>query len=390
LLITPCSELIIKFFLFKRLEVLYHMGVKLKDLVVREPIEFSKLAGKIIAVDAPNIIMSLFNFARKNPDGSRAGLILDRTQRPISHLYGLLYRTNFFYSKKIFPIFCFDGLDSDLKKLKTKDRLNDFLFTEKLYKTLLQSGNKQNARQIAMSREYMWPNIIKESKQLLGALGVPLINSPASAESQCAQLVKDRVVHFSNSQDFDSLLFGCPKTLQNLSKSLKRKVHGRWKYQKITPVTIDLKQSLQRLKIDQFQLVDMAILIGNDYYQGVKQIGPKHAHKFLLKHKRLEKVIQEEKKTYDFSSLTPDIISKVRKIFLLPEVIGRHQDIRWNYPNEQKSLSLLCEDHHLNKERVKTNLEKFSTNFEKCQTHFENQKTKHKTVQNTLDQVISY
>ena len=365
------------------------MGVKLQDLVIRNAIDFSKLAGKIIAIDAPNIIMSLFNFARKNSDGSRAGLILDRTQRPISHLYGLLYRTNFFYSKKMFPIFCFDGLDSDLKKLKTKDRLNDFLFTEKLFRSLLQSGNKQNARQIAMSKEYMWPNIVKESKQLLGALGVPCINSPASAESQCAQLVKDKVSHYSNSQDFDSLLFGCPRTIQNLSKSRKRKVHGRWTYQKIAPVQINLKESLKKLNVNQFQLVDMAILIGNDYFKGIKNIGPKHAHKFLLKHKSLERVIQEEKGAYDFSLFTSGIISKVRKIFLLPEVINRYQDIRWNYPNEQKSFLLLCEDHHLNAERVQKNLGAFSTNFEKCQKYFDAHKNNRRTVQNTLQQVIS-
>ena len=77
------------------------MGVKLQDIVLRNKIEIPKLAGKVIAVDAPNIIMSLFNFARKNRDGTYAGLILDRTQRPISHLYGLLYRINFFYSKNL-------------------------------------------------------------------------------------------------------------------------------------------------------------------------------------------------------------------------------------------------------------------------------------------------
>jgi len=365
------------------------MGVKLRDLVTRTEINFSKLAGKIIAIDAPNIIMSLFNFARKNPDGSKAGLILDRTQRPISHLYGLLYRTSFFYSKKIFPIYCFDGLDSDLKKLKTKDRLNDFLFTERLFRSLLRSGNKQTARQIAMSKEYMWPNIIKESKQLLGELGVPCIISPASAESQCAQLVKDKVAHYSNSQDFDSLLFGSPRTIQNLSKSLKRKVHGRWTYQKISPVQINLKESLKKLEVNQFQLVDMAILIGNDYFSGVRNIGPKHAHKFLLKYKNLETVISEEKNNYDFSLLTPNIISKVRKIFLLPEVISRYQDIRWNYPNERKTFSLLCEDHHLNKERVEKNLDKFSIHFEKCQKYFDASKNNRRTVQHTLHKVIS-
>ena len=44
------------------------MGVKLKEIITRKEAEFQKLAGKIIAVDAPNIIMSLFNFSRKNPD----------------------------------------------------------------------------------------------------------------------------------------------------------------------------------------------------------------------------------------------------------------------------------------------------------------------------------
>ena len=362
------------------------MGVKLQDLVVRKPLEFSKLAGKIVAVDAPNVIMSLFNFARKNPDGSRAGLILDRTQRPISHLYGLLYRINFFYSKKIFPIFCFDGLDSELKKLKTKDRLNDFIFTKKLYESTLLSGNRESARKIALSKEYLWPNIIEESKQLLGALGTPYISSPASAESQCAQLVKDRVAHYSNSQDFDSLLFGCPRQVQNLSKSLRRKVQGRWKYQKVVPVVINLKENLKRLGIDQFQLVDIGILIGNDYFSGIRKIGPKHAYKFVKNYKSLVKVIRQEKNNYDFSSLSRELIAKVRKIFLLPEVITQYPNLNWSLPNEQQTLSLLCEEHYLNRERVQNNLAKLLANFDKCRDYFEKQKAKPRAVQKTLDQ----
>ena len=365
------------------------MGVKLQDLVIRNAIDFSKLAGKIIAVDAPNVIMSLFNFARKNPDGSQAGFILDRTQRPISHLYGLLFRINFFYSKKIFPIFCFDGLDSNLKKLKTKDRLNDFLFTEKLYRSLIQSGNRENAKQIALSKEYMWPNIIKESKQLLGALGIPYMSSPASAESQCAQLVKSKMAHYSNSQDFDSLLFGCPQTIQNLSKSLRRKVQGRWKYQKITPVTIDLKENLKMLGIDQFKLVDMALLIGTDYFPGIRNIGPKHAYKFIKKHRCIENVLKEEKENYNFSALSSEIIRNVRKIFLLPEVLTEYPNLSWNFPSEQQTLNALCENHHLNRERVENNLKKLVTNYERCQGFFSNKMKNPPKKQETLDTIFS-
>jgi flap endonuclease-1 len=363
------------------------MGVKLQDIVLRNKIEVTKLAGKVIAVDAPNIIMGLFNFARKNPDGSYAGLILDRTQRPISHLYGLLYRINFYYSKKIFPIFCFDGLDSELKKIKTKDRLNDFRFTQKLYKSAYQSGNRQLVRQIAMSKEYLWPNIIKESKQLLGALGVPYVNAPASAESQCAQLVKDKIAHFSNSQDFDSLLFGCPRMVQNLSKSLRRKVQGKWRYEKVTPYLINLKENFKRLEIDQFHLVDMAILIGNDYFPGIKNIGPKHALKFIKNYRNLEKTIKNEREHYDFSTLTQEIIMKVRKIFLLPEVLTQHEDLFWNIPSEQKIDTLLCEEHYLNRERVQNNVLKLINNFEKCRAYFQSNTNDSVVVQKTLDQL---
>jgi flap endonuclease-1 len=360
------------------------MGVKLQDLIDQKRIEFSDLTGKIIAVDAPNIIMGLFNFARKNPDGSYAGLILDRTQRPISHLYGLLYRVNFYYSKKIFPIFCFDGRDSDLKKLVTKDRLKDFRFTQRWYQQAMQNGDIDSARNIALSKEYLWQNVIKESKLLLNALGVPYIGSPASAESQCAHLVKQGIAHYSNSQDFDSLLFGCPRLVKNLSKSLRRKVQGKWTYNKITPLEVNLHKNLRKLVIDQFQLVDLGLMVGTDYFSGIKGIGPKKALFYIQQYKQIETVISKLRYNYDFNMLTPVIIKKVRKIFLFPEVTSSHQDFYWNFPVKSSVLNLLCYDHHLDKTRVETNLDKVVYNYKRCRTFFLRSKDTPKFVQKTL------
>lgn len=357
------------------------MGVKLQTIIVQKKIDYQDLAGKIITVDAPNIIMGLFNFARKNTDGTYGDVILDRTQRPISHLYGLLYRVNFYYSKNIFPIFCFDGKVSELKKIITKDQLKDFIFTQRWYEEAMRNGNKELARQIALSKEYMWQNIIEESKELLGTLGVPYIESPASAESQCAHLVKKGVADYSNSQDFDSLLFGCPQIIQNLSKSLRRKVQGKWQYHKIHPVQIDLQKNLGNLHISLFQLVDIGILIGTDYVPGVIGIGPKKALQLIRKYKSLENLILKEYNTYDFSNLTPKIIKKVRKIFLLPEVNESFQNLYWNLPSKSNIMSLLCEEHHLNKERVESNLDKLVKNYEKCRDYFIFQRKKPKRIQ---------
>ncbi len=362
------------------------MGVKLQEIIIRKQVAFQDLAGKIIAVDAPNIIMGLFNFARKNPDGTYAGLILDRTQRPISHLYGLLYRMNFYYYKNIFPIFCFDGRDSELKKLITKDQLNDFRFTQIWYEQALKNENKELARQIALSREYLWQNIILESKQLLSALGVPYIESPASAESQCAYLVKQRITDYSNSQDFDSLLFGCPFLVQNISKSLRRKVQGRWKYHKIIPQTINFQENLDNLGITIFQLVDIGLLIGTDYFPGIHGLGPKKALTLIRKHKQIEQVMANEKENYNFGELTPELIKKVRKIFLFPIVNENIEEITWNPPDKSRVFSRLCEEHFLNQERVRNNLDKFEKNYEKCRNFFIYERNQPKSIQLTLDQ----
>ncbi len=364
------------------------MGVKLQNIIVRKQLEYQDLKGKIIAIDAPNIIMGLFTFARKDSDGTDAGLILDRTQRPISHLYGLLYRVNFYYSKRIFPIFCFDGKVSELKKVITKDQLKDFIFIRKWYKEAISQHNRDLARKIALSKEYMWQNIIEESKQLLGALGIPFIDSPASAESQCAFLVKQKIANFSNSQDFDSLLFGCPYVIQNLSKSLKRKIQGKWRYKKIQPVSIDLQKNLKNLGISIFQLIDIGILVGIDYFPGIDGIGSKKALQLIRKYKSIETLILKEYNNYDFGELNPDIIKKVRKIFLFPHINEQIDNIFWNPANKTRVLSLLCEEHYLNKERVEKNLDIFEKNYTASREFFIHQRQKPRKFQITLDNLL--
>ncbi|MHA2339344.1 MAG: hypothetical protein ACXACX_18730 [Candidatus Hodarchaeales archaeon] len=230
----------------------------------------------------------------------------------------------------------------------------------------------------------MWNNIIQESKELLGALGVPYIESPASAESQCAYLVKQSIANYSNSQDYDSMLFGCPSLLQNLSKSLRRKVQGKWKYNKITPELISLKKTLRRIEITQFQLVDIGLLIGTDYFSGIRGLGPKKSVSLIKKYGQIENIIIKEKNNYDFSSLSPEIITKVRKLFLFPEVVSGNS-FYWNYPNQSLVLKLLCEEHFLNKERVTNNLSRLSAYYEKCKDYFQKAKKIPRSIQLTLD-----
>jgi flap endonuclease-1 len=360
------------------------MGIKLHKLIEKKAIEISELEGKIIAVDAPNIIYGLLKFVYKNNQYDENNVMTDRTGRPFSHLYGLLFRVKFYYTKRIFPIFCFDGRDSELKRRITKDLLNDFLFTDKRYQDAIKRGDTGLAKRIALSKEYFWPNILRESKQLLGVMGVPYIESPAAAEAQCAQLVKDRIAHYSNSQDFDSLLFGCPNIVQNLSKSLRRKEKGRWTYQKIKPQVINLQKNMQKLNLDQFQLVDLAFLIGTDYFSGIKGIGPKNALELIKRHTTIEEIKYRQGSKYDFSKLTTNIINRVRKIFLMPEVLTIQENLYWNPPNKDAIFNLMCKEHNLNPNTVQNNLKKLVYNYNRCRKIFDYNRTHSKKIQKKL------
>lgn len=50
-------------------------------------------------------------------------------------------------------------------------------------------------------------------------MGVPVVDAASEAESQCAELVKKKVVWGMASEDMDSLTFGTPFLLRHLTKS---------------------------------------------------------------------------------------------------------------------------------------------------------------------------
>ena len=78
---------------------------------------------------------------------------------------------------------------------------------------------------------------------------------------------------------------------------------------------------------------------------------------------------------------------KVRKIFLFPD-INESNDLIWTPPNKTGVLSLLCKEHHLNKERVEKNLKKFDKSYHECREYFEFTKNRIRIKQATLENML--
>ncbi len=319
------------------------MGVKkISDLVSGEIIELSNLSRKKLAVDAFNIIYQ-FLASIRGYDGS---LLTDLEGKVTSHLSGLLYRNAKLLQHGINLAYIFDGEPSKLKREELRRR------AEKKQKAIAEleeakeRGDMERVQIVAKRTSVLTKDMIKDAKKLLELLGIPVIDAPQDGEAQAAYMAQKKDVWAVASQDFDSLLFGAPSLVRNLTLSGRRKLPRSNRY--IT-VNIELYNNfdvLKFLKLTREQLVDVGILIGTDFNpDGVKGVGPKTAYKFISKYGSIEEVLKNEK-----IELNADY-QEIREIFLNPTVTDDYS-LEFRTIDVDGVIQFMCEEHNFDKNRV--------------------------------------
>ncbi len=328
------------------------MGVDIGDLFKQEKISFKDLHDRVIVIDAYNVIHQFLSSIRQ-----RDGTPLKNAKGEItSHLTGLLHRTANMVEARIRLVYVFDGKPHPLKAKTLEERQKRKEIAEKEWKEALEAGDMVKARIKAQQTSRVTDEIIQQSKELLGALGIPYIQSPSEGEAQASYMVKKGDAYAVGSQDFDCLLVGSPILVRNLTSSGRRKLPGKEAYTKINPQQIRLKSNLKSLGITQKQLVDMAILIGTDFNKGVRGIGPKKSLNLIKKNGNVENVLA----TIGGENIpTIDEIKEIRKIFLKPNTTDDYS-LEWPGSDNEKVLKILCDKHQFSIERVEPILEKFS------------------------------
>ena len=115
----------------------------------------------------------------------------------------------------------------------------------------------------------------------------------------------------------------------------------------LEPELVALREFLEKHGMAREQLVDLAMLVGTDFNQGVKGIGPKKVLKLIRVHGRLENLPDEVK------IKLPRNYEEVRKVFLEPDVYGNYE-ISYGELQEQGTYDFLCEGRDFSRERVRT------------------------------------
>ncbi len=328
------------------------MGVDIGDLFRWEKISFDDLRDRIIAIDAHNVLYQFLSSIRQR-DGTP---LKDSKGQITSHLSGLFHRTANMVEAKIRPVYVFDGKPHPLKAKTLEERRKRKEQAEKEWKEALKAGDLEKARSKAQQTSRLNDEMIDQSKELLKALGIPFIQAPGEGETQASIMVKKGDAFAVGSQDYDCLLVGSLVLVRNLTSSGRRKLPGKEAYAEVFPRQIRLKSNLKTLGITHKQLVDMAILIGTDFNDGIWGIGPKKSLKLIKKNGNIENVIA----TIDSENApSSEEIKEIRKIFLKPDVIDDYELV-WNVPNSEKVIKILCDNHHFSRERVEPVLQKYS------------------------------
>lgn len=327
------------------------MGVDIGSLFKKEEISLKDLRDRIIVIDTHNVLHQFLSIIRGR-DGSP---LKDSEGRITSHLSGLFYRTANLIESRIKPVYIFDGEAPSFKAKTLQDRKERKIKAEEEYKKALEEGDLKKARIKAQQTSKVTDEIVIQSKELLKYLGIPFIQAPEEGEAQASYIVKKDHAFATASQDFDCLLIGAPILVRNLTMSGRRKLPGKNAYAKISPELIRLKPNLERLGISQEQLVDMAILIGTDFNEGIKGIGPKKALQLIKKNGNVENVFAT---IGDSNALSFEEIKEIRELFLNPKVT-KNYEIKWNNPDEEKAKDFLCEKHKFSEKRVNNTLKKY-------------------------------
>ncbi|EJF63321.1 PIN domain-like protein [Dichomitus squalens LYAD-421 SS1] len=326
--------------------------------------EIKTLFGRKVAIDAS---MSIYQFliAVRQKDGE---LLTNDAGETTSHLMGFFYRTIRMVENGIKPAYVFDGKPPELKSGVLSKRFEKREEAKEDGEEAKETGTAEDVdrfsrRTVKVTREHN-----EECRKLLTLMGIPFVVAPSEAEAQCAELARGGKVYAAGSEDMDTLTFGAPILLRHLTFSEARK----------TPISeISLEKALEGLEMDMSQFTELCILLGCDYLEPIKGVGPKGALKLLREHGTLGKVVAHlREKAAEKEDAGEDGGKKkkggvqipdewpweaAKALFSKPDVTPADElELEWKSPDIEGLVDFLVKEKGFNEERVRKGGEKLA------------------------------
>lgn len=313
--------------------------------------EIKNYFGRKVAVDAS---MSLYQFligVRQQDGGGGGGgqMLTNEAGETTSHLMGMFYRTIRMIDNGIKPVYVFDGKPPQMKAGELEKRTEKREVAQAALDKAKEEGNmeevdKQSKRLVKVTKEH-----VEEVKVLLKHMGVPYVHAPCEAEAQCAELAKAGKVYAVGTEDMDALTFGTPVLLRHLTFSEARKM----------PIKeFHLPNIMEGFEMTPDQFVDLCILLGCDYVDKIRGIGPKKAIELIKKHKSIEGVLENIDKT-KYPPPENWMFTEARRLFKMPDVTPADDiELKWEKPDEEELVKYMCGEKGFQEERIRNGCKK--------------------------------
>jgi flap endonuclease-1 len=319
------------------------LGVLLTPILKREQTSFKALYSKSFAIDASIELHQFLAIIRKT-DGS---LFTDSNGKVTSHLIGLLTRTSRLVTDyRLRPVFVFDGRPNPLKKRTIEARRAVQQKAQEEYRQAIAARDYSRAWSKVVMTGRLTGEILADAKRLLTLMGIPWLEALEDGEAQASFMAAKGDVWAVGSKDYDCLLFGAPILARYLTLTGREYLPKQKSSRRLIPELVKLSDNLRALDISREQLVDIALLVGTDFNEGVLGIGPKKALVLVKKYGSADKLPTEVREQL------PQSLDEVREIFLHPKV---HTDysLKKNAPDRRGMIEFLCGERGFSERRVR-------------------------------------
>lgn len=274
----------------------------LRDLAAIEAVPFEDLSGSVVAIDAHNW---LYRYLTTTVKWTASGIYTTAEGTEVANLMGVVQGLPKFFENDITPVFVFDGVVTDLKEGEVSERRAAKERAAAKARAARDRGDGIEAARLEARTQRLTDAIQRTTRELLDLLDVPYVEAPAEGEAQAAHMAKSDDVDYAGTEDYDALLFGSPLTLRQLTS-------------KGDPECMDLEATLAAHDLTYEQLVDVGILCGTDFNEGVHGMGPKTAVEAIHEHGDLLSVL-------DSRDAAIGSVEAVRELFLDPDVTDDYE-----------------------------------------------------------------
>lgn len=275
----------------------------LRQLADISTVGFEDLDGTVVAVDAHNW---LYRYLTTTVKFTSEDVYTTADGTEVANLIGVVQGLPKFFEHDLTPVFVFDGGTTDLKSEEVSRRREKREAAEERMEAAKAAGDAIQAARLESRTQRLTDTIHRTTRKLLTLLDVPVVEAPAEGEAQAAAMARrDPEIDYAGSEDYDTLLLGAPFTLRKLTTSSDLEL-------------MDFEATLETHDITWSQLVDIGILCGTDFNEGLAGFGPKTALKAINEHDDLWGVLDAEDEYIDHAD-------RIRTLFLEPDVTDSYE-----------------------------------------------------------------